>query len=218
MTSGPNAGMRPGPTRIASPICVGVARSSAGAERPLVSVAPTPAAEWQAEQYVRYSSRPDLVSPAPTVGIGGPPPGGRAATYRTRASMSAGENAGSRCTSEYRSWASGIRPVLSWKSTDAGPTPAIAGPRWLPSPRCPWQLAQLCWYSTVPRSVPGVVPADAGGPAEGTGPDGTTAGAGAGAARIGSPSTPSPAAAASRRRPGGTGSSVTAAPQSRVNR
>ncbi len=37
--------------------------------------------------------------------------------------------------------------MLSWKSTDAGPTPTSDGPRWVPSPRTPWQLAQFCRYS-----------------------------------------------------------------------
>ena len=56
-------------------------------------------------------------------------------------------------------WAIGIRPVPTWKSTAAAPTPARDGPSWLPltvetpSPFWPWQNAQPTRKSLRPSAT-----------------------------------------------------------------
>src|SRR5882757_2684831 len=49
-------------------------------------------------------------------------------------------------------WA-GMRPVPTWKSTAADPTPTRLGPSELPWPDVPWQLAQPTEYSFLPCSM-----------------------------------------------------------------
>nr|WP_238454099.1 hypothetical protein [Micromonospora sp. ATA51] len=112
-----------------------------GAVQPLVSAAPAPVAPWQGAQLAAKISRPEPRWPGATRGIRGPPPP-KLATWSTSAEMSAAENTGSPRRACCTSRETGIRPVESWKSTEAGPTPTRDGPRWAPCPRSPWQLAQ----------------------------------------------------------------------------
>ena len=48
---------------------------------------------------------------------------------------------------------SGIRPVLTWKSTAAAPTPMRLGPVSVPWAMYPWQLEQFCTNNCRPRLV-----------------------------------------------------------------
>ncbi len=48
---------------------------------------------------------------------------------------------------------SGIRPVLTWKSTAAAPTPIRLGPVPVPWAMKPWQLEQFCTNSCRPTAV-----------------------------------------------------------------
>jgi len=47
----------------------------------------------------------------------------------------------------------GIRPVLTWKSTAAAPTPIRDGPFSVPSALTPWQVAQFAWKISFPRAI-----------------------------------------------------------------
>jgi hypothetical protein len=49
--------------------------------------------------------------------------------------------------------AAGIRPVATWKSTEAAPTPISVGPSVVPSALSPWQLEQLRRNSERPSST-----------------------------------------------------------------
>jgi hypothetical protein len=59
--------------------------------------------------------------------------------------------------SAWASWrASGIRPVLTWNSTAAEPTPTRLGPlSFTPWPWGPWQLAQLVSKYPLPCAASG---------------------------------------------------------------
>jgi hypothetical protein len=46
-----------------------------------------------------------------------------------------------------------MRPVPTWKSTDAAPTPMSVGASLVPSRLSPWQLAQLAAKSLEPSST-----------------------------------------------------------------
>src|SRR6478735_12608380 len=50
-------------------------------------------------------------------------------------------------------YAAGIRPVPTWKSTAAAPTPIRVGPFEVPSAARPWQLEQLSRNSCLPASI-----------------------------------------------------------------
>jgi len=62
----------------------------------------------------------------------------------------------------------GMRPVPTWKSTAAAPTPISDGPLAVPAAEGPWHVAQLAWnsFSPVAMSVAsaftGAAPADVG--------------------------------------------------------
>ncbi|BDZ53153.1 hypothetical protein GCM10025870_02260 [Agromyces marinus] len=47
----------------------------------------------------------------------------------------------------------GMRPVPTWKSTDAAPTPIRLGPSAVPEASSPWQVAQFAWKSFLPSSM-----------------------------------------------------------------
>src|SRR3954454_9964417 len=86
-------------------------------------------------------------------------PGPSDATYAARAAISSGE----KLTFFAAIWGpgcvAGIRPVPTWKSTAAAPTPARVGPSWLPSsvrtpsPFWPWQKEQPTRKSLRPCST-----------------------------------------------------------------
>src|SRR5215218_9709776 len=155
----PKTGMFPGPVRTASPTSTGVAPCRVGASLPTLSAPPLPAALWHAAQLSRYSSPPSWRSPGGlcTSGMGGPGPSD--ATYATRSSISA-RVYGERLVTDCRSGAVfGMRPVDSWKSAAAAPTPRRSGPCALPSPFAPWQVAHPTRKSRWPRSaLPGSRP------------------------------------------------------------
>ena len=75
-------------------------------------------------------------------------PGPRQATYAASAAISSSVKASGLVGSWAPGWTIGIRPVPTWKSTAAAPTPTSDGPSWLPSrvrtpsPFWPWQKAQ----------------------------------------------------------------------------
>ena len=46
-----------------------------------------------------------------------------------------------------------MRPVPTWKSTAAAPTPIRLGALVVPSAFMPWQVAQLAWKSFCPSST-----------------------------------------------------------------
>src|SRR5512139_467785 len=85
-------------------------------------------------------------------GIAGPGPS--EATYAAIAATSSSENcAGLRGICAPVEVAAGIRPVDTWKSTAAAPTPTRDGPSELPSAFTPWQLEQLRRNSAWPSSM-----------------------------------------------------------------
>jgi hypothetical protein len=47
----------------------------------------------------------------------------------------------------------GMRPVPTWKSTAAAPTPTSEGPDWEPLAPTPWQVAQLAANSLPPSAT-----------------------------------------------------------------
>ena len=51
----------------------------------------------------------------------------------------------------------GMRPVDTWKSTDAAPTPTSEGAVAVPSAFGPWHVAQLAWNSFWPVSMSSVL-------------------------------------------------------------
>ena len=55
-------------------------------------------------------------------------------------------------------FAIGIRPVLTWKSTAAAPTPTREGPCEVPSPLSPWQEEHVTWNSALPSATWAEVP------------------------------------------------------------
>ena len=73
-----------------------------------------------------------------------------------------------------RAWApggplNGMRPVRSWKSAAAAPTPINEGPSAVPCPAVPWQLAHralktACPAEASPSAPNGVLALDGGAP------------------------------------------------------
>src|ERR1019366_1648626 len=131
-----------------------------GAYLPRVSAPPEPAKLWHIAQLTLNSSLPRAMLPSPLVywlsGIDGPGPS--VATYAAREAICWSVN----MTLSLRGACtpgpvSGIRPVPTWKSTAAAPTPARLGPVWLPKPEMPWQVAQLARNSLVPALTASVV-------------------------------------------------------------
>ena len=55
---------------------------------------------------------------------------------------------------------SGMRPVPTWKSTAAAPTPIRDGAWLVPSAKLPWQLAQLSLNSVRPSAIWAALGAD----------------------------------------------------------
>src|SRR6478736_2145495 len=144
-------------------MCVGVVSCSDGAYLPRVSAPPAPAKLWHMAQLTRKISPPSamalLFSAEPgsmTVvyfesGMAGPEPS--EATYAARALICSGEN----FTLLTGAWtfgpASGMRPVPTWKSTEAAPTPTSEGPDFVPWALRPWQLAQLARKRSLPSAT-----------------------------------------------------------------
>ena len=125
-----------------------------GANLPRVRAPPEPAKLWHMAQFTRNSSPPmATLPPWPLTdwlsGIAGP--GAKEATYAASAAMSSLLN-WTRCLGAWTSGlANGIRPVPTWKSTAAAPTPAREGATLLPWACRPWQVAQLARKSFLPR-------------------------------------------------------------------
>src|SRR3954469_14644881 len=137
-------------------MCLGVVPSRFGAYLPRVSAPPLPAKLWHIAQLVRKIVAPLEGSPlagstASADGIAGPGP--RLATYADSCATSSGVN---------RLWPSGacgaarcngIRPVPTWKSTEAAPTPTSDGASLRPVASIPWHVAQLARNSARPAST-----------------------------------------------------------------
>src|SRR3954470_8085125 len=106
-------------------------------------------------QLTRKSSPPLAMLPSPEVycasGMAGP--GDSEATYAASCLVSSSVNLlGLRmaCTPGLDS---GIRPVPTWKSTEAAPTPARLGPALPPWALAPWQVEQLARKSFLPAAT-----------------------------------------------------------------
>src|SRR3954447_14779648 len=146
-------------------MCFGSTFISDGAYLPFGSAPPRPAKLWHAVQLVRNSSPPRvtcssvalLTSYDSEAGTAGP--GASEATYAARASISSCEYDGVLRGICAPGCIAGIRPVPTWKSTAAAPTPISDGPAILPSPLVPpsafrpWQLAQPTAKSFLPSSI-----------------------------------------------------------------
>src|SRR6478735_4145740 len=144
-------------------MCLLVMSPIAGAYLPRVRAPPAPAALWHMAQLTRNSSPPLAASPlvgstASSEGTAGP--GASDSMYAPSDSICASVNWGSPPGAWTIGPESGMRPVPTWKSTDAAPTPARAGPAILsplpvarPSAFCPWHEAQLARKSCLPSSM-----------------------------------------------------------------
>src|SRR5690625_4079728 len=149
-----NTGMDCGPVRRASQICVGVESYSGGATLPSVSAPPAPTALWHIEQLVRNSSIPFAGSPGSTCaaeGMAGPGP--RLATYADSAAVCSSVMSGSLRSACGELLAIGIRPVETWKCTEAAPTPTSEGARSVPWASRPWQVEQLVRNKSWPVAI-----------------------------------------------------------------
>ncbi len=80
-------------------------------------------------------------------------PGASEATYAARSAMSCSVNSTGFIGACGAVFCSGIRPVPTWKSTAAAPTPIRLGPASRPWAFSPWQVAQLAWNSFLPSSA-----------------------------------------------------------------
>src|SRR5919202_5156653 len=132
---------------------VGVVPSRFGAYLPRVRAPPLPAKLWHMAQFVRKIVAPFAGSPfagSTSWADGMPGPGPRLATYaeswaicwgvkRTLASGACGDV---RCR--------GMRPVPTWKSTDAAATPTSVGASFRPVASTPWHAAQFARHSAWP--------------------------------------------------------------------
>src|SRR5665647_973283 len=153
-----------GPVTIASYMCLPLTLRRLGACLPRVSAPPEPTKLWHIAQLTLNSSLPRAMSPSPLVywpsGTAGP--GLSEATYAARDAI---------CSSVYltvplgEAWmagpASGIRPVPTWKSTAAAPTPTRLGAALLPSACRPWQVAQLARNNFLPAVMSSAVATEA---------------------------------------------------------
>ena len=120
-------------------------------------------------QFVRNSCMPFAGSPsagstASASGIAGPGP--RVATQAAIFPISSSSNWAGFTGACAELLAMGIRPVLTWKWTEAAPTPTREGPMSVPWPCVPWQVAQFAWKRRWPSSMSeaDAVSASAAGP------------------------------------------------------
>src|SRR6218665_1224159 len=129
--------------------------SRLGSYLPSVNAPPAPATLWHIAQLIRKSSAPFAASPPPEVseasGITGP--GASDATWAANSAICSSVNCGSFSGACGPFAAIGIRPVPTWKSTDAAPTPMRLGAVPEPCACRPWQVAQLAWKSFLPSSM-----------------------------------------------------------------
>src|SRR4029450_8100944 len=117
-----------------------------GAYLPRVRAPPLPAKLWHMAQFVRKISPPRETSPpsgptVPSVGTAGPAEG--LAMYAESCRTSSSESLTGPCGACGPLCCSGMRPVPTWKSTDAAPTPMRDGALLRPSAVGPWHVAQL---------------------------------------------------------------------------
>ena len=89
------------------------------------------------------------------MGIAGPAPS--EATYADRAAVCSSSNCGGFASACGPFICIGMRPVDTWKSTEAAPTPTREGTPSLPSAFGPWHVAQLAWNSFLPVSMSAVL-------------------------------------------------------------
>jgi len=98
---------------------------------------------------------PRAGSTCSSVGIAGPAPS--EATYPASAAVCSSSN----CAGLTRACGPliciGIRPVDTWKSTAAAPTPTRDGTPLVPCAFAPWHVAQLAWNSFLPVSMSAVL-------------------------------------------------------------
>ena len=134
-------------------MCAPVTLRRFGAYLPRVRAPPEPAKLWHMAQLTRNSSPPLAMSPpSPEVmaasGMAGP--GASDATYAASCLVCSSLNLFFLRMAWTPGLASGMRPVPTWKSTAAAPTPARLGPAAPPWALAPWQVAQLARKSFLP--------------------------------------------------------------------
>ena len=141
-------------------MCVGVVSSRLGANLPCDSAPPAPPALWHNAQLVRNRAIPEAGSPRAgstisSVGTDGPGPSAatKAASWLICSSVN--------WTGLACAWgpfiAIGMRPVPTWKSTAAAPTPIRDGAFSVPDAAGPWQVEQLAWNSFSPVATSSAV-------------------------------------------------------------
>src|SRR6187402_997858 len=124
-------------------MCFALTLVSGGAYLPSVSAPPAPATLWHIAQLTRNNSAPCDRSPLSSDvldGMAGPGPS--VATYAARAAICESVNCGGFSSICGPVAAAGMRPVPTWKSTAAAPTPTRVGATLVPVAASPWQLAQ----------------------------------------------------------------------------
>src|SRR6478752_1076476 len=131
-------------------MCFGVVPSSAGAYLPRVRAPPAPAKLWHIAQLTRKIWPPSAMALLFS-GV----PGSMTVVYFSSGIAGPGPSeASSNFTLFWGAWtfgpASGIRPVPTWKSTEAAPTPTSDGPDFVPWAPTPWQVAQLAMKRSLP--------------------------------------------------------------------
>src|SRR4051794_11340120 len=127
-----------------------------GAYLPRVSAPPLPAKLWHMAQLVRKIRLPRETSPpvasySSGVGIAGP--GCRLATYAETWRISSGVSFTGPCGACGPLCWSGMRPVPTWKSTAAAPTPMRDGALLRPSALKPWHVAQFAMNTLRPAAT-----------------------------------------------------------------
>src|SRR5919112_2778397 len=134
-----------------------------GAYLPRVKAPPAPAKLWHIAQLTRKISPPLAGSPPSAVAnsaSGTAGPGASEPTYADSCRTSSPLNRFLASGACGPGSAIGIRPVPTWKSTDAAPTPIRLGPAMFPllsagAPAAfrPWQLAQFARNSFLPAAM-----------------------------------------------------------------
>src|SRR5919199_348862 len=127
-------------------MCLGVVPSRFGAYLPAVRAPPLPAKLWHMAQFVRKIVAPREASPPAALAScseGMPGPGPRLAMYAAIWEICCSVNSLSCCGACGSVRCSGMRPVPTWKSTEAAPTPTSVGALLRPVASRPWQVAQF---------------------------------------------------------------------------
>src|SRR3712207_2740351 len=128
----------------------------AGANLPSDSAPPAPTALWHIAQLVRKICMPLAASPcagsmASSEGMAGPGPS--EATYAASWATCSSVNCGGLASACGPLFSMGMRPVPTWKSTEAAPTPISDGASCVPSAFMPWHVAQFALNRSEPVSM-----------------------------------------------------------------